>query len=329
MRCAAGCVLAGVVAGGCVAVRYVPQAVRGQAQLLLTGREVAAVVADPQTDPNTRALLSHVGAVKRFARAQGLTPTSSYERFVDVGRTAVVWVVSAAPPLSLEPVRWDVPVLGPFPYLGWFSQEDAAWHARRLRAQGLDVDVRPASAYSTLGWTRDPVLSTMLGRGPDAAGQLADVLLHESVHATLHVPGDTAFNEGLASFLAEQLTPRFLAEQFGAESAEARAWADTVSSSERRAARMHQAARALQALYASPLPVHDKLARKWRAIALLREELGTARWLNNASLAQFLVYESASGAFAALLARCDGDTRRFLAWMAAERTLAVRRSACP
>ena len=59
-----------------------------------------------------------------------------------------------------------------------------------------------ADAYSTLGWFDDPVLSTMISEGDEAVGELVNVILHESVHATLYIDGQTRFNESLAEYSA-------------------------------------------------------------------------------------------------------------------------------
>ena len=58
----------------------------------------------------------------------------------------------------------------------------------------------PAAAYSSLGWFKDPLLSTMLS-GSDT--RLAAYLFHELAHQRLYVKSDGQFNEGYASFVEE------------------------------------------------------------------------------------------------------------------------------
>ena len=84
--------------------------------------------------------------------------------------------------------------------------------------------MRPAAAYSTGGWFPDPVLSTMLGGGDDALPELANVILHESVHATVLVPDEPFFNESFANYVADALTDHWIELRFGPGSPEELAW---------------------------------------------------------------------------------------------------------
>ena len=47
-------------------------------------------------------------------------------------------------------------------YRGFYDEADARRHAEKLRAQGYDVYVGGVPAYSTLGWSDDPLLSTFI-----------------------------------------------------------------------------------------------------------------------------------------------------------------------
>src|SRR4029078_3952588 len=133
-------------------------------------------------------------------------------------RPAAVWVVSACEQLRFRSKEWHFPIVGSFPYLGWFDLEQAKAFADELRAESWDVDVRGAHAYSTLGWFRDAVLSTMIPEGKEALGELVNVVLHESVHATVYIEGQAFFNESIASFIADRLTDHYLIQTRGNKS---------------------------------------------------------------------------------------------------------------
>src|SRR5690606_34569810 len=139
-------------------------------------------------------------------------------------REAATWVVSACESLSFKPKQWRFPIVGSFTYLGWFDHPSAEEYAEELRKEGWDVDVRGAAAYSTLNWFRDPVLSTMIPRGKHDVGSLVNVVLHESVHATIYLKDQAYFNESLASFVADRMTFDYLSEKYGETSEEWKAF---------------------------------------------------------------------------------------------------------
>ena len=290
---------------------YLSQATVGQLDLLRRARPIEAVVAASTTSTTTASLLWEVRRIKAFARHRNLAGTDNYERFVDLDRKAAVWVVSACEPLAFTPKTWSFPIAGSFTYLGWFDEQDALTHAAELRAAGLDVYVRGASAYSTLGWFRDPLLSTMLGYGDDAMGDLANVVLHESVHATHYVPGQSTFNESLAQFVGDTLTEEYLRARFGEASVEVEAYAQSELRHARYVARMHQAYGELAKVYEGETSDPEKIETKARIIDVLRADLGTERSLNNAALIQFRTYETGRGSFERLFARCGRKWPRF------------------
>ena len=297
---------------GCTGARYLVQAGCGQLDLSLAARPIEEATRDPGVPRRVRDVLAHVGSIKRFAHRHGLSTTGSYEAYADLDRPVAVWVVTAAEPLSFRLKTWSFPIAGEVPYLGWFARDDALDYADELREDGWDVDVRGAAAYSTLGWFEDPVLSTMISDGDDALGELADTVLHESVHATVYVPGQSTFNESVAEFVAEGMTPLYLDGAVGPTSAEKASYLAERALSNHRLARMHTAYVELSRLYASSAPDDVKLARKRRTLEALRVQLGRRSPVTNATLAQLETYGTGEAELAALLVACEGSWRRFL-----------------
>lgn len=297
--------------GGCASVGYVSQAAAGQVSLLLSARPIPQVVHDRKTPPKIRALLAELNRVRAFGQAHGLTPTKSYQSYVDLDRPAVVWVVSASKPLRFESKVWNFPIVGAFPYLGWFDRAAAERFGNSLRAEGLDTDVRGASAYSTLGWFDDPLLSTMLSPGDEALGELVDTVLHESVHATLHIPSEAWFNESLASFVADRLTDEYLDWSRGSQSPEAKSFASTQAWREQLSQRLAEAYAQLDAIYNSKATDAEKLAQKTEILDRLTRELHFRRPINNATLIQFRTYDANHDAYERLLRACGTSWPRF------------------
>ena len=193
---------------GCGTVTYYAQAIQGQAEILRKARPVAAVMRDSRTPGETKRQLALVQELRTFARERlGLPADRLYDRYSDLGRDHVSWVVYAAPEFSVEGKTWEYPLLGKLEYRGFFSKEAAQNEATRLRAQGYEVHIAGVDAYSTLGWFRDPVLSTFLRRGDS---QIAELIFHELTHVRTFRPGDTDFNEALATANAQEGVRRWL-----------------------------------------------------------------------------------------------------------------------
>ncbi|MFQ5655356.1 MAG: aminopeptidase [Planctomycetota bacterium] len=210
----------GLLSTGCLNP-YLIRQMAGQVQVLARARPVGDALADPALPAETRARLGETRRVLEFAREQGFTVGGSYQTFVDLGERPPVWVLFATPPDALEPHLWRFPLVGWFPYKGFFDRQAALREKARLEEQGLEALIRPAGAYSTLGWLPDPVFSSIL---LGDAGERAEVLLHELTHRTLFVRGRTRFNEGLATFLGEAAAERYLAATYGEDSAEVGGW---------------------------------------------------------------------------------------------------------
>jgi predicted aminopeptidase len=186
---------------GCETAKFYVQAIEGQGEILRKARPMRAVTQDADVSAGTKRKLALVQEVRTFARAELHLPSDRlYDRYTDLGRPYVSWVVYAAPEFSIEGKTWWYPFLGRLEYRGYFSRQSAKDEAARLRAQGYEVDVGGVEAYSTLGWFRDPVLNTFF-RGSDA--ELAELLFHELTHVELFLPGDTDFNEAFATANAE------------------------------------------------------------------------------------------------------------------------------
>jgi predicted aminopeptidase len=320
-------VVLALLATGCLQVRYITQAAAGQEDLNRRGISVNEIVEGEHLDKRTRRLLSHVARIKSFGERYGLRRTENYERYVWLGRPAVVWVVSACHPLAFRPRSWKFPVVGSITYTGWFDRREAKEYADGLAKHGWDIDVRPSQAYSTLGWFDDPILSTMISDGDEALGDLADVILHETLHATFYIPSQSTLNESVASFFGDQLSLKYLDEVVGPESSEKTSYVAIRERGERRGNIMKQAYEQLAALYASSLPPEDKLAHKKQITDALRAELQIKRPITNATLIQYKTYGSGKAELAQLLSACDGSFPRMLKTL--ERLRPIAKAAQP
>jgi predicted aminopeptidase len=313
-----------LLTSGCSTVGFYAQAVKGQAQIVHRQEPLARLVADTNTPPALRAKLERILELRRFAETKLALPANGhYLRYADLGRSNVVWNVHAAPEFSLEAKGWWYPVVGRLTYRGYFDESMARDYARRLQERGYDVHVGGVEAYSTLGWFRDPVLNTFIGR--DEAG-LADLIFHELAHQRFFVRGDTAFNEAFAVAVAREGVRRWLAAK-GDPAALAR-WETAERCDEEFVGLVRDTRRELELLYQRNEALPDGQLRRHKAEILAGFERRAADWrtssncdgdyskwfdkpVNNARLNTIATYYDLVPGFERLLAACDGDLERF------------------
>jgi predicted aminopeptidase len=151
----------------------------------------------------------------------------------------------------LEPIQWKFPVVGSVPYKGFFDRDKALAERKRLEEQGLDVSVRNPGGWSTLGWFNDPILSNMLKRSD---GDLAELIIHEMVHATIFVKDSVDFNENLASFIGDTAAYYFLDYKYGKASDEYQSYVQGIEDYRHYYNHILRGTQALDSLYQSLQP---------------------------------------------------------------------------
>jgi len=283
------------------AAPYYWQAIGGQIELLRKREPIDEVIADPAADPTLKSTLARVETMRRFAVDElDLPSNDSYTTYVALDRPYVVWNVVATEEFSVEPQRWCFPFVGCVAYRGYFDKARADRFAAKLAEDGLDTSSGGSTAYSTLGYFDDPVLSTMVAGGDQ---YVASLLFHELAHQRLYVKSDSEFSEAFAMVVEELGTERWLSEHGTA--------ADLERYRTRRQRREQfgeliaaQQAR-LRAVYASGAPPEQLREDKQRAFDTLRTEYEAlkASWggstdydawfaqpLNNATLASVATY---------------------------------------
>ena len=187
--------------------RYLVRAGWEEAKILARRRPIAELVRDGRIPDSTRAKLALVLAARDFAAdSLGLDVGESFTTFSPLERDTLVLVLSAAHQDRLRFRTWWFPIVGSVPYKGFFDFEAARAAARDLHADGFDAYLRPASAFSTLGWFNDPLLSTTLR---DDSLELANTVIHEVVHNTYYASGRAVFNESFANFVGARGAAEF------------------------------------------------------------------------------------------------------------------------
>jgi predicted aminopeptidase len=178
---------------------YLARAAWEEAKILAGRRSIPELIQDRQTPAATRTKLQLVLAARAFAEdSVALRAGDSFTTFSQLDRDTLVLVLSAAYRDRLEPYTWWFPIVGRVPYKGYFDFAGARRSSRDLEARGFDVYLRPAAAFSTLGFFNDPLLSTTLRQD---SLDLANTVVHETTHSTFFARGEAVFNESFANFV--------------------------------------------------------------------------------------------------------------------------------
>jgi predicted aminopeptidase len=285
----------------------------------------SAQASNPASDETVR-FVELVEDIRRFSVEElGLKPTKNYTRYVEIDRNYLAAVVSASEKDSFTPYRWWFPIVGSVPYKGFFNPEDAKKEGEKLQKKDLDVWIRPVEAFSTLGWFRDPLYSFMKDY---TASRLADLIIHESFHATVFLSSHTQFNEELAEFIGNEGARLYIEKKYGPDSKEAQ---ETIAREKEGA----QFVSFVQSLIAELNPVYksnmargEKLAKKAEIIEAAKRRFAdnydsifaSERYrgfvdmeINNAYLELYNLYYERNDRLKELYRASGGDIRKFIA----------------
>ncbi|UCD77776.1 MAG: aminopeptidase [Desulfobacterales bacterium] len=307
---------------GCETVHYYGQAIYGQYSIILKRKPIAEIIADPESSPLLRERLAFILAVRQFAASELHLPVkNNYLTYVELERPYVVWNVFAAPEFSLTPKTWCYPVAGCASYRGYFSEKNAHQYAAGLEDGGYDVYVAGVTAYSTLGWFDDPVLSSFIHY---SKAQSAGLIFHELAHQLLYVKDDTVFNESFATAVEQEGLRRW---QQAAEASQIyRDYLTRYRRQQQFVQLIMDYRQALEILYRTDAAPSVKRDKKAAILSELRDEFermntnemdlsAYAGWiyqdLNNAKIGSVTEYHTFVPAFQKMLARNDGDLDRF------------------
>jgi len=305
--------------------RYILRAGWEESKILARRRPIEEVIADSGTSSGLRDRLTLVIAARQYAvDSLRLNAGESFTTFAQLDRDTLVLVLSAAYRDRLVAYRWWFPIVGRLPYKGFFKTGDALRARADFDARGFDTYLRPASAFSTLGWFNDPLLSTTV-RSDTAS--LVNTVIHELSHNTLFVAGNAEFSESFANFIGTRGAEAFFRSRNSLAAAQAVVddWAnDQVLGAfwERTATALDSAYREWPADSAARVVARDSVYA--RARRTLVESVGprlrgvnlnalSRIQLDNAALLARRVYAQRLDLFDSVWVRNDRDVRKTIA----------------
>lgn len=279
----------------------------------------------PDLSEQERAKLNLIKETRAFMDTQlGIDSKKNYTHYVHLDKKFPVWAVNAAPKWKLEHHMWNFLFVGDVPYKGFPTQDAAEAEANQLQKQDFDTFVRGVSAYSTLGWLSDPILSSML-RYSDH--DLVNTIIHETTHTILYIKSSADFNERLASFVGNKGTELFYLSREGKNSQSLQKIKDEHDDDFLFSKFISQELKILEQKYLS-LPKekrNDSQRREWfqqikaNFIRDIKPQLKTKNYhnfltipLNNARLLLYRTYTEDLSDFEALWQKSGSDMKIFL-----------------
>lgn len=240
-------------------VGYGLRQAQGQLHIIWNARPVKELMEDPSFPDSLKLKLKLIDEVREYAiDSLGLKDTDNYKTVFDQKGEEIMWVVTACEPYRLKAKEWKFPILGSVPYKGFFEKDRAFALREELKQEGWDTSIRNPGGWSTLGWFTDPILSKMLER---SEGDLANLIIHEMVHATIFVKDSIDFNENLATFIGDRGAERFLQHKFGRTSKEYQTYVQEDQDYVRYINHMKRGAQKLDSLY-NTMSVVDSVDQK-------------------------------------------------------------------
>ncbi len=301
---------------------------KGQLKIVMQSRPVEEVLDDNHSSPLLIEKIQLVLEAKAFGEnVLGLTSSKNYTLYYDVENSFIAYNLVVSPMFAVEPHRWCFPIAGCLPYKGFFEKKYALRERQKMADDGYDTHLRSVSAYSTLGWFTDPILSTMLAYRNI---NLVDIVLHEMVHRTIFLKDQGAFNEGIATFVGQKGAQAFYKTIQKADAEFFKVLEEKGREKKCFQEMMQALAERLRVLYASDLDEAEMLRKRVEIFQEAKQSFESrsnnfhnARYYkrildmewNNAFVVAYLTYHKDSSLWESVYNRFDNDLGAMVAWL--------------
>jgi predicted aminopeptidase len=201
-----------LLCSGCGMFGYLTEQGIGQAKIQWRAVDNEKLLQDPEVADKNKHKIMLVGEYKKFFYHYfNEKSTPIYTKTTMLEDEAVSYLVIASPHTKIEAHEFEFPVMGKFPYIGFFRLANAKDFARDLeRDEGLVTWVRPVYAYSTLGILEDRILSSFF-EYDDV--ELAELIFHELFHTIFFVEDEVELNENLANLYGFELLKEYFKDR--------------------------------------------------------------------------------------------------------------------
>lgn len=315
---------------GCAKLDYLYEQGVGQISLQSKARDNREMLRNVRVPSDQKAKIKKIQELKKyFYRYWSKKETRIYSQTTMLQNRAVSYLVVSSPFSEIKAIDTCFPVMGCFPYLGFFNLASARDFAKERESEGLVTWVRPVYAYSTLGYFTDTILSSFFHYSDY---ELAELIFHELFHTIFFVNNQVELNENLANYFAKEMLEEYFSTTNQLD------YLRIQQKEEIEGKKLSQAVvnltAELQELYKSLLPktrenadqiFYEFMEKRFKPEVLLRcQELNIPpkncfplekQW-NNASFAAFLTYEKKSDELSGLQKKLGLDLKGYYNWIA-------------
>lgn len=191
----------------CSRLDYVIEQGAGQLMLQNKSRKNKVVLKDQRVPQEHKNKIQKIENYKKyFYEYFGEEEKSIYTRTTMLKNEAVTYLVIASSYKEIKAKDTCFPVMGCFPYLGFFDPESSERYVKELEDANYVTYQRPVYAYSTLGYFEDTILSSFFHYDDY---ELAELIFHELFHTIFFAKNEVDLNEALANYYGKELAHEY------------------------------------------------------------------------------------------------------------------------
>ena len=192
---------------GCAKFDYLYEQSLGQISLQSKARDNEEMLKNVRIPSEQKEKIRKIQELKKYFYSYwGKKETSIYSQTTILQNKAVTYLVVASPFSEIKAEETCFPLMGCFPYLGFFNRAKALDFAKKKEAEGFVTWVRPVYAYSTLGYFTDTILSSFFHYSDY---ELAELIFHELFHTIYFINNQVELNENLANYFAKEMLEEY------------------------------------------------------------------------------------------------------------------------
>jgi predicted aminopeptidase len=175
-----------------------------QTKYIFAGDDNESLLKSKKLSPEDKRKIRNIQKYKTYFNHYFKTSFNDiYNKTVLLETEAISYLVYASKKYEIKAYEHSFPIVGTFPYLGFYEKEDAISFAKTMQEDDYVTYTRKVYAYSSLGYFEDPIFSSFFKYNDY---ELTSLIFHEMTHLRLFIKDEVDFNENLASFVAKKLT---------------------------------------------------------------------------------------------------------------------------